>query len=124
MATILTDVERLPRRIGLWSAVAVLVGSTIGSGIFRVPSTVAADVGSLGAIAQKVSTTSELEAAIAKARKAERTSVIVIDTDAMKTTEAGGFWWDVPVAEVSQRPKVRAARKRYKQSTTHQRIGA
>ena len=43
--------ERLPRRIGLWSAVAVLVGSTIGSGIFRVPSTVAADVGSLGAIA-------------------------------------------------------------------------
>lgn len=45
------DAERLPRRIGLWSAVAVLVGSTIGSGIFRVPSTVAADVGSLGAIA-------------------------------------------------------------------------
>ena len=25
----------LPRRIGLWSAVAVLIGSTIGSGIFR-----------------------------------------------------------------------------------------
>ncbi|MGQ0561480.1 MAG: APC family permease [Gemmatimonadota bacterium] len=51
MATTLRDVERLPRRIGLWSAVAVLVGSTIGSGIFRVPSTVAADVGSLGGIA-------------------------------------------------------------------------
>jgi len=33
--------ERLPRRIGLWSAVAVLVGSTIGSGIFRVPAGVA-----------------------------------------------------------------------------------
>lgn len=30
---------------------AILVGSTIGSGIFRVPSTVANDVGSLGAIA-------------------------------------------------------------------------
>jgi amino acid transporter len=42
--------ERLPRRLGLWSAIAVLVGSTIGSGIFRVPSTVAADVGTLGAI--------------------------------------------------------------------------
>jgi basic amino acid/polyamine antiporter, APA family len=51
MATTLIDTERLPRRIGLWSAVAVLVGSTIGSGIFRVPSTVANDVGSLGAIA-------------------------------------------------------------------------
>src|SRR6266550_4353504 len=29
--------ERLIRRLGLWSAVAVLVGSTIGSGIFRTP---------------------------------------------------------------------------------------
>jgi APA family basic amino acid/polyamine antiporter len=33
--------ERLPRHLGLWSAVAVLIGSTIGSGIFRVPATVA-----------------------------------------------------------------------------------
>ena len=33
--------ERLPRNLGLWSAVAVLVGSTIGSGIFRVPAGVA-----------------------------------------------------------------------------------
>jgi APA family basic amino acid/polyamine antiporter len=33
--------ERLPRHLGLWSAVAVLVGSTIGSGIFRVPASVA-----------------------------------------------------------------------------------
>src|SRR3954462_4355799 len=33
--------ERLPRHLGLWSAVAVLIGSPIGSGIFRVPATVA-----------------------------------------------------------------------------------
>jgi basic amino acid/polyamine antiporter, APA family len=33
--------ERLPRNLGIWSAVAVLIGSTIGSGIFRVPATVA-----------------------------------------------------------------------------------
>jgi basic amino acid/polyamine antiporter, APA family len=33
--------ERLPRHLGLWSAVAVLIGSTIGSGIFRVPAAVA-----------------------------------------------------------------------------------
>lgn len=31
----------LPRRLGLWSAVAVLVGSTIGSGIFRTPASLA-----------------------------------------------------------------------------------
>ena len=31
----------LPRRLGLWSAVAVLIGSTIGSGIFRTPAGIA-----------------------------------------------------------------------------------
>jgi basic amino acid/polyamine antiporter, APA family len=31
----------LPRRLGVWSAVAVLVGSTIGSGIFRSPAGIA-----------------------------------------------------------------------------------
>ena len=31
----------LPRRIGLWSAIAVVIGSTIGSGIFRTPAGVA-----------------------------------------------------------------------------------
>ncbi len=40
--------ERLPRRLGLWSAVAVAVGSTIGSGIFRTPATVAASVEDVG----------------------------------------------------------------------------
>src|ERR671931_2739254 len=34
--------ERLPRHLGLWSSIAVLIGSTIGSGIFRVPAGVAA----------------------------------------------------------------------------------
>ncbi len=33
--------ERLPRKLGFWSAAAVLVGSTIGSGIFRTPAVVA-----------------------------------------------------------------------------------
>jgi amino acid transporter len=37
--------ERLPRRLGLASAVAVLVGITIGSGIFRTPAVVAERVG-------------------------------------------------------------------------------
>jgi amino acid transporter len=34
--------ERLPRTLGLFNGVAVLVGVTVGSGIFRVPATVAA----------------------------------------------------------------------------------
>jgi 3D-(3,5/4)-trihydroxycyclohexane-1,2-dione acylhydrolase (decyclizing) len=83
----------------------------------------AAHARSLGANAEKVATTSELEAALGRARKSKKSALIVIDTDPLKTTEAGGFWWDVPVPEVSERPKVRAARKKYQDSITHQRIG-
>jgi amino acid transporter len=36
--------ERLPRRLGFWSAVAVVAGSTIGSGIFRTPAVVASRI--------------------------------------------------------------------------------
>ena len=42
--------ERLPRTLGLWSSVAVLVGSTIGSGIFRVPAAIAAQLQSPGPV--------------------------------------------------------------------------
>jgi len=43
--------DGLPRRLGVWSAAAAAVGLTIGSGIFRVPATVAAESGSVGAVA-------------------------------------------------------------------------
>ena len=36
--------ERLPRTLGLFNATAVLVGVTVGAGIFRVPATVAAQL--------------------------------------------------------------------------------
>lgn len=42
--------ERMPRSVGLVDAVAVLVGVTIGSGIFRVPATVAATLHAPGAV--------------------------------------------------------------------------
>ena len=50
-ATLATRAERLPRRLGLMSATAILVGTTIGSGIFRVPATIAGQVGTVGSIA-------------------------------------------------------------------------
>src|SRR5437879_6440645 len=39
--------DRLPRRLGLVSAIAVVAGSTIGSGIFRTPAVVASRVPSV-----------------------------------------------------------------------------
>lgn len=44
-------VDDLTRQLGVWSAIGVVVGTTIGSGIFRVPSVVAAETGSLSGIA-------------------------------------------------------------------------
>jgi amino acid transporter len=41
MATVASDSERLPRTLGLWSSVALVVGITIGSGIFRSPAGIA-----------------------------------------------------------------------------------
>jgi 3D-(3,5/4)-trihydroxycyclohexane-1,2-dione acylhydrolase (decyclizing) len=54
-----------------------------------------------------------LEAALRESRGHDRTSVIVIDTDPLVSTAAGGHWWDVAVPEVSTRAEVRAARERY-----------
>jgi basic amino acid/polyamine antiporter, APA family len=42
--------ERLPRTLGLFSSIMVLIGITIGSGIFRVPSRVAAGLGAPGPV--------------------------------------------------------------------------
>ena len=48
---------------------------------------------------------------------------IVIDTDPMPTTEAGGAWWDVAVPEVSERPQVREAREGYEKARAAQAVG-
>ncbi len=67
----------------------------------------------LGAEAEKVDSISELEAALERAKAADKTYVITLDTDALKVTKEGGFWWDVAVPEVSHREEVRQARAFY-----------
>ena len=63
----------------------------------------------LGADALMAPDVAALEAAVATARNAARTTVIVIETDPQGSTAAGGAWWNVPVAEVSEDARVRAA---------------
>ncbi|MCP4317007.1 MAG: 3D-(3,5/4)-trihydroxycyclohexane-1,2-dione acylhydrolase (decyclizing) [Hyphomicrobiales bacterium] len=68
---------------------------------------------SLGSVAHKVASLADLETALKEAEGNDRTTVIVIDTDPLIATEAGGHWWDVAVPEVSAREEVRVARADY-----------
>jgi len=77
----------------------------------------------LGATAEHVSSIGDLEAALKRARAGDRTTVVVIDTDPLVSTEAGGHWWDVAVPEVSVRKEVNAARKAYEKTRQAQSVG-
>ena len=80
-----------------------------------------AHAASMGAVARRARSIAELEAALHEASNDERTSVIVIDTDPLIATDAGGFWWDVAVPEVSVRPEVQEARRQYEEALKGQR---
>ena len=67
----------------------------------------------MGATSEKVASLDELEAALERAKASNTSYAIVIDTDPLIVTEAGGAWWDVAVAEVSESERVRAARAAY-----------
>jgi 3D-(3,5/4)-trihydroxycyclohexane-1,2-dione acylhydrolase (decyclizing) len=82
----------------------------------------AAHAAAMGAVTRKVASIAELERALHEAKDDTKTSVIVIDTDPLISTEAGGHWWDVAVPEVSVRPTVNAARSEYEQKRKLQRL--
>jgi 3D-(3,5/4)-trihydroxycyclohexane-1,2-dione acylhydrolase (decyclizing) len=93
------------------------------------PSTAVPDIdfvahaSSLGVIAEKADSIEGLGDALQRARRSERSHVIVIDTDPVATTEAGGAWWDVAIPEVSARGEVGAARTAAEDQRKHRRLG-
>ncbi|MGV3490182.1 MAG: thiamine pyrophosphate-dependent enzyme, partial [Devosia sp.] len=82
----------------------------------------AAHAAAMGAWSRKVASIAELEAGLKEAAAVERTTVLVIDTDPLISTDAGGHWWDVAVPEVSARASVRAARAEYEDAVKGQRL--
>lgn len=75
---------------------------------------------SMGAQVVKVGSIAQLEAEMQAAKTAKIPTVIVIDTDPVPGTGAGGTWWDVAVPEVSDRAEVMKAREGYVQATKRQ----
>ncbi|SAL41795.1 iolD protein [Caballeronia turbans] len=70
----------------------------------------------LGALSEHVSSIDELQAAMKRARAADRSYLISIDTDPARPTEEGGWWWEVAVPEVSDRAAVVVAREAYERA--------
>lgn len=80
-----------------------------------------ANAASLGAWTKRALTGEELRAALGEARHQKRTAVIVTETAYDERVPGYESWWDVPIAEVSDRESVRAARKKYEDARKKER---
>ena len=76
---------------------------------------------SLGARAVRARTIADLRAALAEAKSATETTVIVIETDPLVNVPAYESWWDVAPAEVSEQEGVRKARQDWSANKKRQR---
>ena len=76
----------------------------------------------LGALAEPVQSIAELDDALARARAADRTTVISIAVDKYGWSP-NTAWWEVGVPDVSGRPDVQAAAARWQDGRTKQRRG-
>lgn len=82
----------------------------------------AANAASLGAWIARARTGEELAAALAAGREQRRTAVIVIETSYDQRVPGYESWWDVPIAEVSERDAVKAARREYEEARKKERF--
>ena len=80
-----------------------------------------ANARSLGAQAVKANDLPELRTALEDAKKSDRTTVIVIETDREIRVPGYDSWWEVPVAEVSTSESVQLARTKYDEARKKER---
>jgi 3D-(3,5/4)-trihydroxycyclohexane-1,2-dione acylhydrolase (decyclizing) len=82
----------------------------------------AANAASLGAHTIRARTREELCEALSAAKKNSQTTVIVVETSYDQRVPGYQSWWDVPIAEVSEREPVNAARKKYEEALKNERL--
>jgi 3D-(3,5/4)-trihydroxycyclohexane-1,2-dione acylhydrolase (decyclizing) len=87
----------------------------------HLPVDLVANAASLGAWAVSAQTGEELNSALLSARNQSRTSVVVIETSYEQNVPGYESWWDVPIAEVSERDAVKAVRQEYEQARKRER---
>ena len=89
------------------------LGSTATIRRELLPVDLAANAESLGARVIRARTIDELRGALAAREGRGATTVIAVEVDRYEGVPGYESWWDVPVAEVSSRPEVEAARAEY-----------
>jgi 3D-(3,5/4)-trihydroxycyclohexane-1,2-dione acylhydrolase (decyclizing) len=75
----------------------------------------AANARGLGAHVIEASTLPELNQALQDAKAADRTTVIVVETDPEERVPSYESWWDVPIAEVASMESVQDQRQAYEE---------
>lgn len=88
-------------------------GSHSGSNL---PIDYVANAKSLGAETIACSDKKDLEKALTVAKSNTKTTVIVVETNIIRTVKGYNAWWEVPIAEVSKLKKVQQARKLYEKN--------
>jgi 3D-(3,5/4)-trihydroxycyclohexane-1,2-dione acylhydrolase (decyclizing) len=96
-------------------------GTGLADAADPLPVDLAANAESLGARVLRAGTIDELRAALREARAADGPAVVYVETDRYAGVPSYESWWDVPVAEASEQPDVRAARVEYERSRRAQR---
>jgi len=87
----------------------------------NIPTDLAANAESLGAIVLKPEGKEGLSNALKEAKGNDRTTVIFVEVDREERVGGYGSWWDVPIAEVSTDPEVQAIRARYEEDVKQER---
>lgn len=81
----------------------------------------AANARSLGAYVIKAATIAEFKKALAAAKEQTKTTLIYVETDRYAGVPGYEFWWDVPIAEVSEIESVQKAYADYKKARENER---
>jgi 3D-(3,5/4)-trihydroxycyclohexane-1,2-dione acylhydrolase (decyclizing) len=87
-----------------------------------IPVDFVANAASLGAWTARAQTGEELKAALLAGKNQSRTSVVVVETSYEQRVPGYESWWDVPLAEVSERDAVKEARREYEKARAKERF--
>jgi 3D-(3,5/4)-trihydroxycyclohexane-1,2-dione acylhydrolase (decyclizing) len=82
----------------------------------NLPIDYAANAKSLGAKVLVSSNKENLKEALGQAKNNKETTVIVIETNILRTVAGYHAWWEVPIAQTSTKPEVQKARKLYEKN--------